>query len=287
MSNLVFATCDELPELDAGDRAVVAELRRLGHRARAAIWNDAREDWAAADAVIVRSCWDYHLEVDRFLGWLDQLDAMGVGVGNPTPVLRWNLDKRYLLELAAQGTDVVPTHLVAPRTEWDLPAILEARGWQDAVIKPAISLSAHRTWRCTPANAAEVQQKFEAGQGGSGALIQPFIPEIAREGEWSLIYFAGRYSHAARKLPAAGDFRVQTEHGGSRQATEPPPEVRESSDALVARRARDCLYARVDGVRWEGVWHLMELELIDPELYVDRDAAAAARFAAAVAAAFS
>lgn len=280
MAEIAFATCAALPDLDPGDRRAARALEQRGATVQPAVWSDAERDWRTYDAVVIRSCWDYHLETERFLGWIDALQASGVRVWNPPATVRWNLDKGYLADLAGQGFATIPTHFVPADTEWSLRTVLEENGWDRAVVKPTVSLSAHRTLRCTPANADAVQQAFAQGSD-VGAMVQPYVEEIETDGEWSLVYYLGRYSHAARKRPAGGDFRVQNEHGGRREAVDPPEAIRVSADRLVAETAADCLYARVDGVRRDGAWQLMELELIDPELYLDEDDATA-RFADAV-----
>ena len=183
-------------------------------------------------------------------------------------MVRWNLRKTYLGDLRDHGVPIVPTVFVAPGQPWSLESTLVERRWGEAVVKPTVSLSAHRTYRCNSENAGEVQALVERGSD-HGYMVQPYVDEIADGGEWSLVYFLGQYSHTCRKRPAPGDFRVQREHGGSRAIAEPPPEVRVAAERVVEVCAATCLYARIDGVLSGDTWQVMEVELIDPELYLD------------------
>jgi glutathione synthase/RimK-type ligase-like ATP-grasp enzyme len=150
------------------------------------------------------------------------------------------------------------------------------------VVKPAISATAFMTFQTSPAQAEADQNKLDAILKNSGALVQEFMPEIIMHGEWSLVFFAGEYSHAVVKQPQAGDFRVQTDFGGSYRAAIAPPEFIAQAQALLRLVDQHLLYARVDGIEREGQFILMELELIEPSLFLRADAAAPARFAQAI-----
>jgi glutathione synthase/RimK-type ligase-like ATP-grasp enzyme len=222
--------------------------------------------------VVVRSCWDYFLRPAEFHAWLDRLEADRATVYNPVPTLRWNADKRYLRDLEARGVPVVPTHWIPLGAAPSLREIRRRTGWTELVVKPAVSGGAHRTWRSSP-GAASVSTADDARLAESAAegdvMVQPMLAEIEREGEWSLHFFDGAFSHAIVKRPRAGDFRVQLEHGGSVVSVDPTAELIEA-----ARRAIDAapnageppLYARVDGCVVNGAFVLMELELLEPAL---------------------
>jgi len=232
--------------------------------------------------VLIRTPWDYAQHVPRFLAWLAELDGAGTPVVNPTDVLRWNLDKRYLLDLEVNGHAIVPTRAVR-----SLDQAVEAAGragWTDAVAKPvtgggAEGLHRIRDGRLEPI--AAIGNPWGAAGATGRVLVQPFLSQV-QEGEWSLFFFGGAYSHAVRKMPASGDFRVQEEHGGTTRAAVPPASVVEAASAIVAD-VPEAVYARVDGVEVEGRSRLMELELIEPELYLRHAPDAVDRFAAAVA----
>ncbi len=209
-TRIAFVTCERLPEITQDDGLAVAALIARGASVEARIWSQPDIRWEDFDAVVIRSAWDYHLRIDEFLAWLERLEAVSANVWNPPALLRWNLDKAYLDELAARGIPKVPSRRVRRGHRVALATILGELGWDDAVVKPAVSASAHRTFRTLQSEAEELF--FELLQTGD-ALVQPFQPQVTSEGEWSLCYFGGSFSHAVLKRPGAGDFRTQTEMG--------------------------------------------------------------------------
>jgi glutathione synthase/RimK-type ligase-like ATP-grasp enzyme len=282
MSRIAFVTHAGLPGLSNDDRLAVAELTRLGAEVEAAVWNDPGVRWASYDRVVIRSCWDYHLRPDAFLDWLARLEGDGVSLWNPAPVVRANVDKGYLVDLAAAGIPVVPTMRLERGERADLSGLLAERSWDEAVVKPSVSASAFRTRRVRREEAAAAQADLEEMLVASGVLIQRFLLEIQTRGEWSILFFGGEYSHAVLKRPKAGDFRVQEELGGSSVLERPASALVEQARAVVAAIPMPWLYARVDGVEIEGVFTLMELELIEPALFLGWDPQAPARFAQAI-----
>lgn len=286
---LAFATYSAQPDGEADDRYLVDALAREGVTTESRAWNDPAVHWPSYDAVVLRSTWDYFLQPSRFAEWLDARDADGTRVLNPTSVARWNMDKRYLRELAAAGVAVVPTHFAEPGVAPDLAAVMDARGWTEVVVKPAISGGAHETWRAARADAAAQQPRVEALADHSAVLVQPFLREIATEGEWSLLFFGGEYSHAARKRPRAGEFRVQKQFGGEYTAGVAPAgapaaaaRVLEAARSLAGTEGAALPYARVDGCMVDGQFLLMELEVIEPALFFTQHPPAARRCAAAL-----
>jgi len=279
---IAFVTHAGLPELSADDRLAVEELRRRGARVEPAVWNDSQVRWSAYDRVVIRSCWDYHLRPDAFLGWLERLEEERAPLWNPAPVVRGNVDKAYLAGLAAAGLPVVPTVRLERGEPADLAALLDRKGWAEAVVKPSVSASAFRTLRVGRGDAGAAQAKLEELLASSGALVQPFLPEIQSGGEWSLIFLGGRYSHAVLKRPKSGDFRVQQELGGSADPTVPSHGLIEQARRVVETIPGPWLYARVDGLEIGGTFTLMELELTEPSLFLGTDERAPARFAEAI-----
>jgi glutathione synthase/RimK-type ligase-like ATP-grasp enzyme len=234
---------------------------------------------AAGDVVVIRSCWDYHLHVGRFAAWLEQLEAHGARVVNDAHLLRWNLHKRYLLELEARGHDIVPTTLAErgrPVTLRELAATVEA---DSMVVKPAVSLSAYETWTFPTVDASAHETRFARLLANGDVLVQPFVPEIASDGEWSLIFFGDTFSHAVHKRAAAGDFRVPSEHGGTVSPATPPAAAVAAATRLLRSLEPAPVYTRVDGVMVRGAFLLMELECIDPVLFFATEPEAASRFA--------
>ena len=281
---VALVTCSSIRELTDDDRSLLIELWNLGIEAEPAVWDDPSVDWGSFDAAVIRSTWDYHLSPAAFFAWLARLEALGTRLWNPASVVRANIDKSYLRELAAAGVLVVPTIWV-PRGEQggrtDLDQVLAARGWTDAVVKPVISAGAFRTRRVKLGGPGG-QAALDDALAHSDAMVQPFLPEIMVEGEWSFVFLGGEFSHAVLKTPHAGDFRVQEDHGGRAERREPPPGlVVQARDALIAG-PQSCLYARVDGVRRGAELVIIEVELIEPSLYLLHSPVAARKLAEAI-----
>lgn len=278
---VALVTCGAIRELTDDDKPLLGELWRLGIRAEPAIWDDPAVDWKRFDAAVIRSTWDYHLSHAAFAAWLIRLEALGVALWNPPAVIRANADKSYLRELEAAGVMTPPTAWLKHGASESLDALLKARGWTDAVVKPVISAGAYRTHRVALGRKGG-QAALDEVLAHSAAMVQPFLPEIVSEGEWSFIFLGGEFSHAVLKTPAHGDFRVQEEHGGKTDRRVPPPALlAQARDAVIAG-PRPCLYARVDGVRRGGDLLVVELELIEPSLYLSYAPGAATKLAAAI-----
>jgi hypothetical protein len=293
---VALATYAALPGLNDDDQLLRAALDSLGASAQPVVWDDPAADWSAYDVVVVRSCWDYHLHPAAFAAWLDQVTSCGARLVNPRVLLRWNADKRYLRQLAANGVGVVETVWIEPASAHTPPApalrsILHESGWTDAVVKPAVSASAHDTWRTSTALATAHEARFDRllRTATAGALVQPFVTEVEEAGEWSLVLLGGGYSHAALKTPAHGDFRVQWEHGGDAIPASPPAALIDDAHAVLAAAARcaglepsEVPYARVDGVERDGRLLLMELECLEPHLFLAYAGDAPERLARAI-----
>jgi glutathione synthase/RimK-type ligase-like ATP-grasp enzyme len=233
-------------------------------------------DWRAYDRVVVRSTWNYHLEPEAFDAWLNRLESLGVPVLNPVPVLRWNARKSYLGALAAAGVAVVPTRFTGPGRPPDPRGWTEEFGTPEVVVKPRVGASAHGVARMRLDREAG---RLEAVARSAEVLVQPYLAEVPDSGEWSVVCLDGAYSHAVLKRPAEGDFRVQEELGGRSIPAEAPAELRSLATAALAEIPAPVLYARVDAVETSRGPLLMELELIEPVLYLGTAPRAAARFA--------
>jgi glutathione synthase/RimK-type ligase-like ATP-grasp enzyme len=283
MKEIAFVTCDKYPALTSDDQLVTALLSQAGIRVIPAIWDQVQE-WQRFDLIVIRSCWDYHLKLDLFLGWINQLDQQALPLFNPANVIKWNADKSYLRDLKNKQVDVTPTIWLKNDRGHDLNSILDELGWQRAVIKPAVSATALQTWVITRSQATAYQARLEEILIRCDALLQPFIEEIQHQGEWSFIFFNKAFSHAVLKRAQAGDFRVQEEYGGTATALSPPVSLIEQATEIVRSINEPLLFARVDGVEIGGKLVLMELELIEPALFLGLNDCAPANFAAAIAA---
>ncbi len=239
-----------------------APMEAEGLTVEGVLWTEGR-DLSAYAAVLPLVAWGYHHEpgvwVQAVRGWQDA----GVRLFNPASVLLWNFDKRYLQALAERGAPIVPTRFVERVTPADVAEAAEAFGVSELVIKPTISGGAFRTLRLFPGDA------LEDGPTGA-AMIQPFLPSVGEAGEVSLFYFDGRFSHAVRKVAKAGDFRVQPDFGGHVTTIEPAADEIAAAERILAAIEEPLLYARVDLVRDRtGAPVLIEVELIEPDLYLN------------------
>lgn len=279
---IALATYDGAPDLAPDDRLLLPALSHAGIDAEPAVWSSADVVWEAFDAVIIRSCWDYHRRIGEFRRWLDRLDAGRVPTWNTPELVSWNCDKRYLLDLARRGVATIPT-IIAPRDRGDdVEAIAVAEGWTSFVVKPAVSASGYETHHFTTPLDQSARDVVQHVASLGDVLVQPFAPEVARDGELSFVFIDGALSHAAVKRAAHGEFRVQTEHGGRVDAVDAPWELAEQAAHVLGGLAEPPLYARVDGIARGGAFLLMELELIEPNLFLGYSEGAAERFAAAI-----
>lgn len=243
-----LATSEKFPALSPDDAELVSELRKLGLDAHPVVWSDPAVDWSSFDLVVIRSCWDYHLRVTEFSAWIDLLVGERVDLFNPPDVVRWNMHKSYLLDLAADGVRI-------PRTRIE----------RDVIVKPAVSASAHQTHLLR-----------------GDVIVQEFVPEVIHDGEWSLVFFDRQFSHATKKTPKSGDFRVQEEHGGSSTPMKASQTMIGEAERVIGCVGGDLLYARVDVVDRPAGVTLMELELIEPWLFLTTAPGATRRFAEAI-----
>ncbi|HAS47209.1 MAG TPA: hypothetical protein DCS93_42395 [Microscillaceae bacterium] len=282
MKKIAIATCARIPELIPAEQSIVKELAQKGFDTQPVVWTDTSINWQQYDLVIIRSVWDYFKKYEAFIKWLDQLQNLGIKVCNTIEVMKANSHKFYLEHLAAQGIAIVPTVFVRQNSVVSITEMLSQQNWQQGIIKPAISASAYKTYKLAQTEASDYQSKLEDLVQETDVLVQAFLPQIQTEGEWSLMFFGGKYSHSVRKVPKNQEFRVQSEFGGQALAETPPPFVIHQAQNIVDIHGEELLYARVDGVVVEGNFLLMELELIEPELFLDRDSEATTRFVTAI-----
>jgi hypothetical protein len=282
MPRIALATSSKHPQLAADDCLLLKPLSDRSIQAEPAIWDDATVQWQSFDAVILRSCWDYHLKPEKFLRWIASLVEAKVPLWNPGTLVRWNANKAYLRDLGAKGVAIVPTFWPEPDNSVSLRGRLREMGWTKAVIKPRISATAYQTHLVTLDNADSAQPLFDELRASPGVMVQKFMNSIVDQGEWSLLFFDRQFSHAVLKTPKAGDFRVQNDFGGNERAADPPPHVLDSATRIL-QTVEPTLYARVDGIVDGHQFRLMELELIEPMLFLASHPEAPARFADAIA----
>lgn len=274
---IVLVTAADLPA-QRDTELLVAELAREGVQAVVLPWDDPF-DWTEVPLVVLRTPWDYYHRLDEFLAWTAHIDRV-TRLHNPAAVVTWNSHKGYLLDLQARGVPILPTQLLQSTDDpaVALRAINSATG--ELVVKPAVGVGAIGAKRGRGDDPALLQHA-EALLAAGDVLVQPFAPEVVH-GEVSLIYFEDVFSHAVRKRPAAGEFRVQDDYGGTVHPYEPTQAEHEVAVAALRVTQIPVTYARVDLVHFEGGPAVMELEVIEPELFLRHAPGSAARFAQAL-----
>jgi len=277
---IALATCSALPGLDPDNRLLLAPLRAAGYEPVPAVWDDPSRNWTEYTAVIIRSTWDYYKKPAEFLLWIAQLQNQRVKLFNPASVLKWNMNKRYLRELEGQGVPVIPTEWVDSK-DHDLGRILSRRGWKDVVIKPVISAGGYLTERINQSTLPRGSELLKECLHSGGAMIQPYLEPIVSQGEVSLLFIDGKFSHSVCKRPARGEFRVQETHGGTSELRNASREEIQISERVLSLAPDRTLYARVDWVPAPdsdgGTRLLGELEVLEPSLFFGCDPRALGR----------
>lgn len=279
---IALATRADLPSWEIDDRFLHAALDQLGVAYERPVWSDLAVDWSRYDAVVIRTTWDYQERIAEFLAWAERVGAQ-TRLLNPPAVVRWNTHKSYLRELEREGVPLAPSLWLARGVPVELGAALRERGWTRAFIKPLVGATARETLRFR----VDVADELAAAQrhvdrlvlaADEDLVVQPYLDAVEREGELSGLFFAGRLSHGVRKVPVAGDYRVQDDFG----AHDEPWTLDAGALALCERSfaaldrvlarlgvASPLLYARVDMLRTsEGALVLNELELVEPSLFL-------------------
>jgi glutathione synthase/RimK-type ligase-like ATP-grasp enzyme len=275
---IVLVTCAAWPELSRSDRCLAAALRFHGHRVEAAPWNGPFAPFAAAAAVVVRSSWDYHEAPDAYRAWLDRLEPDRTF--NAPDLIRWNLSKAHVLDLGARGAPVPRSRLV-PATPEAVARTFVALGLDEAVLKPVIGASGSGVERVRRGDEAAALARARARKAMDEVLVQEFVAGI-EHGELAGVFFDGAFSHGLRRLPAPGEFRINTQYGGRMEAATLSEAVVRQMTSVLALLPAPALYARVDGVARGGRFTLMEVEVNEPGLGMDLVPGSADRFADAL-----
>jgi glutathione synthase/RimK-type ligase-like ATP-grasp enzyme len=242
-------------------------------------WMDPDRDWNRFDAVLVNCAWDYQDHHERFLATLDSIAAMGIPVFNDPATVRWNIRKTYLREMEAMGVPIIPTRWPEAPTAADITTAMDAFASDDVILKRQVGGGAREQVRYTRANLPAAGAVMDRP-----GMIQPFIPAIATEGEFSFLFVDGAFSHALLKRPKSGDYRIQAAYGGVSQAIDPTPEDRSAAQRVLDVLISPPLYARVDMVRGAGGYLLlMELEVLEPYLFPEEGPGIGAMLGAALA----
>jgi hypothetical protein len=260
MLDLAIATCARLPEPDPDAAPLADALRAAGLSFEVAAWDDADGPWPLARATLIRSTWNYPWHPVAFAAWVDRVEN---ALWNPAGVVRWNLHKRYLLDLEASGLDVTPTELVTTGSTESLASILDRRGWTEAVVKPAVSAGSYKTLRTRRSDLRAGESHLRELARDRDVLVQQYLSSVEDYGERALVWVDGEVTHAVRKSP-----RFQGEDETVSDAVPITDAERALAHRAVAAVQGDLLYARVDLAPGpDGAPMIMELELIEPSLF--------------------
>jgi glutathione synthase/RimK-type ligase-like ATP-grasp enzyme len=246
-------------------------------------WADPDVDWSRFRCAVFRTTWDYFERRREFLAWLNRIRTQ-TRLCNDAALVDWNIDKHYLADLESRGVPIVPSRFIERGAEVTLHEALDESGWDDAIIKPCISGAARHTYRLNRTNAAGLEPIVRRLLVEESLILQPFLGSVLNDGEVTLMFFDGRVTHGVRKVPRPGDFRVQDDFGGTVHRHEPSIEQIEFAERVMAACPLEAAYGRVDLVRDDGDrLVVMELELIEPELWLRNHPPAATAFADAIA----
>ncbi len=301
-----FLTLAEPGDYVIDDEHAYQPLGELGWQVEAVPWNRPDVAWEAYDLVVIRSSWDYTLDLDGFLAVLAEIERRGVRLENPLPLVRWNLYKTYLRDLAARGVATVPTVWRDRLRPGDLAALFAEVASDEVVIKPVVGANAEGAYRLDARAVRARAGEVEAYYAERALQAQPLARAVLDEGEYSLVYFNGEHSHTILKTPKSEDFRVQEEHGGIIRAVRGDGALHRAGRQTLEALDEAPLYMRADFVRAngggesprrganetrprrgaDGRYWLMELELVEPSLYLRMDPEAPGRFARALDARF-
>jgi glutathione synthase/RimK-type ligase-like ATP-grasp enzyme len=274
---VALITGAEMAKPDPESHLLIHELGVLDIPSELISWR-APLDWSLFDLVVIRTPWDYFLHLEEFLSWVEDVEKV-TRVLNSSRILRWNCHKKYLKELSGLGVPTVPTLWVTKNQQCD--GLMDSIEWPIVVVKPAVSIGAIGALKGNPQD-SHVKHHLEEELKKGDVMIQPFLESVADFGELSLIYFNGAYSHSILKMPQQGDYRVQDAYGGTNTVFEPEIEVQKIGDQVMSHLPDFSLYARVDLVKYQNQWLLMELEAIEPELFLPLDPQASVRLAKAI-----
>ncbi len=281
ISTLAWVTTRDAHGLDEDEPLALAALARAGVTVEVVDWDDPEVDWSVFDRVVLRSAWDYAERLPEFLDWLTRVDSTTELV-NPLPAVRWSLDKQYLRELAAAGVPITPTQFVPPGTTPEFPS-------GKFGVKPAVGAGSRGAASYGSAqHSAAADHVRRIHESDQVVLVQPFVASVATEGEWPLVFLGGEYSHAASKrvaLPEAGSVDELFAAESNMTHTASAEQIRVASAAIdvVAERFGRLTYSRVDLVRADdGTSQVLEVELVEPSLFLPYEPDAAARLVAAL-----
>lgn len=278
MKKVALVTYSKQPKLFDGDNLLVDPFKKHGFSAKVIPWDKKNILWEDFDLIILRSCWDYHLRTKEFLNWLEYLESRKAKLWNPVSIIRWNMNKKYLIDLEKEGFPIIPTVLVEKESIKDIQKIVSDNKWEEIIVKPTIGNSAYNTHKLRLNDLESELPQLTKMLQNNELIIQPFMEKINQEGEYSFIFFNKQYSHTVLKKPKENEFRSQREFGGKELKMESNQQLISQAKRILNKINSPILYARIDGLDIDGQLKFMELELIEPYLFFEKDEAAAEKF---------
>lgn len=282
MPSVAFLSTDNLEDFFVYDELLIPFFEQKDWSVNTISWHMKSVDWDAFDYVIVRSTWDYQQHAEAFLACLQSIEASSATLLNPLPLMQWNIEKHYLKDLEDKGVPIVETMWGSTFNNSIIEEAFLSLHCDTLVIKPTLSANADDTFKLSKADWSTKQQVLFDTFNQRDFMVQRFLSSVVDEGEYSLFYFGGEFSHAIKKVPKKGDFRVQEEHGGSLHLVAVDSAQLDIAQNALSAMPCDALYARVDLVRQNNDWAIMELELIEPSLYFNLDDQSPIRFVEAL-----
>lgn len=279
MKQCAILSMDNLDDFEAYDELLIEPLAKYGWQTEFVSWRATNVDWNQFDVVVIRTPWDYQDDAPAFLNVLADIERSTAVLENSLDIVQWNIDKQYLNSLEDKGVMIVPSLWREKLNKEEISTFYQHFNTHQVVLKPRISANADNTFWLTEAQAQARADELVDVFKDKPFIIQPFVESVITEGEFSLFYFDGQYSHAILKTPKQDDFRVQEEHGGRLTTITPESRLVEAAEKALQAIDEMPLYARVDFVRMGDNFALMEAELIEPSLYFNMDEQSAQRFA--------
>ena len=275
---VAFLSTDNLENFFTYDKLLIEPMKNIGWIAEEVSWRNENVNWSDYDSVIVRSTWDYQNDSEKFIGVLEKINCVS-HLENDLDLMKWNMNKNYLFDLEQNGVKIVDTIWERKFNRNLAHEYFDKLDTDEIIIKPNISANADNTFRLTreklDKNLGQLEKIFTARE----FMVQPFLNSIIEEGEYSLFFFDGKFSHSVLKKPKENDFRVQEEHGGNIQPFKVSSELISIAENIIKKLSTIPLYGRVDLVKTkENEFALIELELIEPSLYLNKDDQSPAKF---------
>ncbi|MBK7631890.1 MAG: hypothetical protein IPJ23_14515 [Ignavibacteriales bacterium] len=278
---VALLSMDSLENFHTYDKLLIEPMKTLGWMAEEISWRNENVNWADYDAVIVRSTWDYQNNPEKFIKVLEKINSVSY-LENDLDLMKWNMNKNYLFALKQKGVAIVDTIWEKGFNSVLAKGYFDKHDTDEIIIKPNISANADNTFRLTKEKLVENLSQLEKIFAGREFMVQPFLKNIVEEGEYSLFFFDGKFSHSVLKKPKEKDFRVQEEHGGNIKPKDVSSEIIVIAENIINKLSTIPLYGRVDLVRTsKNEFALMELELIEPSLYLNKDEQSPLRLAKA------